>query len=292
MNLCSATILAALFLALAVPASAFAQNPAAEAQPSGPPKDQTEAADYANAKKVADPTRRAEALEAFVKRYPNSSAKILALEWAVNAYHQAGNGARTLELARHVLGEQPESVRAMAAYVQQARAMGDQGPDDAREFAMQGLPALAAWQKPWDLTQDDFLRLQSEMTGTFTSAIAYYAMIGRDLGTARMYFQQALLSDPMSLEDNYSLGLVDIEMQPIDPVGFWYIARSIHLAKAAKNGGDSFIASYARLKYAQFHGDMQGWDEIVKRAANQTTLPEDFTVPQNAPPAAPDNPQE
>ena len=93
MNLCSATIVATLFLALAVPASAFAQNPAAEAPPSGPPKDQTEAADYANAKKVADPTRRAEALEAFVKRYPNSSAKISALEWAVNAYHQAGKVA-------------------------------------------------------------------------------------------------------------------------------------------------------------------------------------------------------
>jgi hypothetical protein len=126
------------------------------------------------------------------------------------------------------------------------------------------------------------------MTPVFTSAVAYFAMIGRDLATARMYYQQSVLLNPMSLEDTYSLGLVQLELQPMDPAGFWYIARSIHLAKTAKSGDEGFIASFGRLKYAQFHGDTQGWDEIVKRAAGETTLPENFSV---APLSAPDEQQ-
>jgi hypothetical protein len=131
------------------------------------------------------------------------------------------------------------------------------------------------------MTEEEYGRLRGEMTAVLTSAVGYYAMIGRDLGTARMYYQQALQVNPMSLEDTYSLGLVELEMQPLDPAGFWYIARAIHLAKSAKTGSEAFIANYARVKYANFHGDMQGWDDIVKFAANQTTIPDDFTVTQS-----------
>lgn len=285
MKLCIVLTAAALLPALAAP-RVLAQDPStAEPQQNAQPKhNPAEDADYANARKVADPARRAEALESFVKRYPNSGMKVEAWEWAMAAYQQAGNAAKAVELAQRILELEPQNVRALYVYVAQARAMGDQGPDDARELAMQGTLALNAWMKPQDMPDAEYATLRGQMAATFTSAVAYYAMVGRDLGTARMYYQQALLVNPMSLEDTYSLGLVEVEMQPPDPAGFWYIARAIHLAKAAKNGSETFIANYGRLKYAEFHGDLGGWAEIVTRAANETTIPDDFTVGQSSPP--------
>ena len=287
MKLYTVLIASALLTTLpATPSLAQDQPPTEAQQNARPPRNPAEGAEYSSARKVADPVRRAEALEAFAKHYPSSDLKVDALEWAVAAYQQAGNPTKVFDLAKRILEIEPQSVRAMAAYVAQARAMGDQGPDDARDMAMQGTLGLTAWQKPEEMTEEEYGRLRGEMTAVLTSAVGYYAMIGRDLGTARMYYQQALMVNPMSLEDTYSLGLVELEMQPLDPAGFWYIARAIHLAKSAKTGSEGFIANYARVKYANFHGDMQGWDDIVKFAANQTTIPDDFTVTQGT---SPDN---
>lgn len=274
---------AALLPALTAPPAPAQDQAVAEAQQSErPQRDPAEAADYTNARKVVDPARRAEALEAFVKRHPNSGLKVDALEWAMAAYQQAGNTAKAGELAKRTLEGDAQNVRALYVYVAQARALGDQAPDDARESAMQGLLALNAWQKPEDMADAEYEKLRQEMTATFTSAIAYYAMLGRDLATARMYYQQALVVNPTSLEETYCLGLVEIEMQ--DPAGFWYIARAIHLAKSARNSSENFMANYGRLKYAQFHGSMEGWADVLTRAANETTLPEDFTVAQTPTP--------
>ena len=285
MKLCVVLMAAALLPAL--PATPVLAQDAApdEAQQNVPPKrNPAEDAEYANARKVADPARRAEALENFVKRYPNSEMKVEAWEWAMAAYQQTGNAAKAGDLAKRILEIQPQSVRALYVYVAQARALGDQAPDDAREAAMQGMLSLNAWQSPEGMPDAEYTRLRGEMTATFASASAYYAMVGRDLGTARMYYQQALQVNPMSVEDTYSLGLVEMEMQPLDPAGFWYIARAVHLAKSARNGSESFIANYGRVKYAQFHGSLEGWAEIVTRAANETTIPDDFTVGQSSPP--------
>lgn len=262
----------------APPAPAQDQATAETQQNERPQRDPVDTADYANARKVADPARRADALESFVKRHPSSGLKVNALEWAMAAYQQAGNTAKAGELAKRILEGDAQNVRALYVYVAQARALGDQGPDDARDSSMQGLLALNAWQQPEDMTEAEYTKLRQEMTYTFTSAIAYYAMVGRDLATARMYYQQALVVNPTSLEETYCLGLVEIEMQ--DPVGFWYIARAIHLAKTARNGSENFMANYGRLKYAQFHGSMEGWADVLARAASETTLPEDFTVVQ------------
>jgi hypothetical protein len=278
---------AALLPALSAPSVIAQDQAAAEIQQKERPQtDPTEAADFANARRVADPARRAEALEAFVQHHPNSGQRIDALVGAMAAHQQAGNAAKAGELAKRVLEADAQNVRALYVYVAQARAAGDQAPDDARDLAMQGLLALNAWQKPEDMTDAEYTNLHREMTATFTSAIAYFAMLGRDLATARMYYQQALAMNSTSLEETYCMGLVEIEMH--DPAGFWYIARAIHLAKAARNSSDLFMANYGRLKYAEFHGSMEGWADIVKNAATQTTMPDDFTVAPSG--AEADNP--
>jgi len=277
----------AMLPALAAPC-AVAQNAPAEAQQAPRQRDPAEAAEYANARRVADPARRAEALEAFVKRFPNSDTKVDATEFAMLAYQQAGNASRSFEMAQRVIESEPQRVRALSVYVAQARAQGDLGPDNAREYAMQGLQMLNSWTKPADLTDAEFAKLQADMAATFNSSVAYFAMVNNDLSTARIYFQQAILFNPQSAEDTFSLGLVDVENDPVDAVGFWYIARAINLAKASKSGSENLIINYGRLRYAQFHGKLEGWTEIVKNAANQTTLPDEFTVAPSG--AATDNP--
>jgi hypothetical protein len=97
--------------------------------------------------------------------------------------------------------------------------------------------------------------------------------------------------DPASLQDVYQLAVADLEMKPLDPSGFWYCARAIHLAEGAGNdkAADGFVL-YCKAQYARFHGAQDGWDALVAASAAQSALPGDFAkqiAPAPAQQAAP-----
>src|SRR5882757_3547289 len=140
---------------LAFATTAFAQTDATQ-QPQGAAqqktiKDPTEYNAYITATGLTDPNQKAAALEAFVQQYPNSVVKEDALAAAMAAYQQAGNLAKSAEVAGRILQANPNNVPALAVsvYTKRAQAVNTQNLamlNEAGELAVRGLNALQNWQ--------------------------------------------------------------------------------------------------------------------------------------------------
>jgi tetratricopeptide (TPR) repeat protein len=270
-------LLLILALALGVAASGVrAQAPAAVQNPA-------EQAAYTNAINIKDPTKRAETLEIFLAWYPNSVLRIDAYEQVMAAWQTAGNPAKADATATKLLQIDPDNVRALAnrAYVGRTRAMSGEPAAlaSAAAAAERGIAAMAKWPKPAAVSDGDFARTKSQMIAIFDGTLGFAALQAKDYAKARTHYLAAVTVDPDNLADVYQLSVAQLEMQPSDPLGFWYGARAIAIARAAKNDqAASGIDRYVRSRYHRYHGSEEGWDALVTRvAAGEKMPPDGFT---------------
>jgi len=239
-------------------------------------KDGAEYKDYISALNIADPGIKAGAMEAFVAKYPASIVKIDALEQAMSAYQRAGNTAKLEEIANRILEIQSDHVRALAILTLLRRTRATQGDATAlAEGARRGLDALANWAKPAELSDDSFVAMRKQMTAIFNGALGFTMLQAKDFASARHYYQIALASDPNNLQDVYQLGIADLQSEPMELDGLWYIAKATALAKNNEAAQQS-ISAYGKARYKKYHGSEDGWQELVARAAAETAPPPDF----------------
>lgn len=238
-------------------------------------RDPAEYSAYTAAINMRDPARKADALEAFVRLYPDSVVKIDALEHAMAAYQQSGNTAKLEETAKRVLALQPNSVRALAIITYLGRSNGAER--DVCGNAQKGLQEMQRWQDPEGIPEVESHKLRVQMAAIFNGAAGFCALQAKNYAAARDYYVKALQANPNNMVDSYQLGITDLEMNPMDANGFWYIAKAMNLAQAqGNNDASQGMESYAKTKYSKYHGGESGWDQIVKQAAGQSAPPPDF----------------
>jgi hypothetical protein len=242
-------------------------------------KNPAEYNDYISALNIADPGIKAAAMEAFVAKYPGSAVKIDALEQAMAAHQRAGDTARLEDNAASILQLQPDNVRALAIATFLRRGRATQG--DAKALAdmlagaRRGLDALPNWTKPPDMADDAFAAMRKQMTAIFAGAIGFGTLQTKDYAKARAYYQMAFAADPNNLQDVYQLAIADLQMEPIDVDGLWYIAKATTLAKG-NDAAQQRIVAYGKARYRKFHGSEDGWDELIAQATAQAAPPADF----------------
>jgi len=270
-------LLLILALTLVVATSAArAQAPAAVQNPA-------EQAAYTNAINIKDATKRAETMEIFLAWYPNSVLRIDAYEQVMAAWQSAGNPAKADATATKLLQIDPDNLRALAnrAYVGRTRAMSGEPAALAPAVAAaeRGIALMPKWPRPATLSDGDFARTKAQMIAIFDGTLGFAALQAKDYAKARTYYLAAVNADPDNLADVYQLSVAQLEMQPSDPLGFWYGARAVAIARAAKNDqAASGIDRYVRSRYHRYHGSEEGWDALVTRvAAGEKTPPEGFT---------------
>jgi hypothetical protein len=218
-------------------------------------------------------------MEAFVAKYPGSVVKVDALEQGMAAYQRAGNAPKVEETANSVLALQPDNVRALAIVTFLRRGRATQG--DAKALADMlagaelGLQALPLWPKPADMADDMFAAMRRQMTAIFAGAIGFGTLQTKDYAKARAYYLMALAGDPANLQDVYQLAIADLQMEPIDVNGLWYIAKAITLAEG-NDAAQQRIVTYGKARYKKYHGSEDGWDELVRQAGAQAAPPADF----------------
>jgi hypothetical protein len=78
------------------------------------------------------------------------------------------------------------------------------------------------------------------------------------------------------LQDVYQLGISELETSPLDPDGFWYVAKAIRLAQGNAATQKS-IENYGKAKYRVYHGTDDRWDQIVVSALKQSSPPAGFS---------------
>jgi tetratricopeptide (TPR) repeat protein len=269
------------FLSIVVMIHVLAAS-AALAQQTKVIKDSAEYNAYILALKRTVPAQKASAMEAFLKRYPNSVVKVDALEQAMQAYQQLGSQNDVESTARRILAIDKENVRALAVVVFLERVNVTQAGDDAavaqlRADSERGLTALPKWAKPAELKDAEFTSLKTQMTGIFAGAAGFAALKAKDYPGAQKFYREAVALGPDDLQNVYQLSIAELEPSPPNPDGFWHIARAMHLADAAKNApAVQSMERYGKAKYVRFHGGDDGWDAVVQQAAASAELPKDF----------------
>lgn len=241
-----------------------------------------EQAAYNKALAIKDATQRAQAMEIFLAWYPNSVLRTDAYEQTMAAWQSAGSPAKADATAAKLLQIDPDNVRALAnrAYVGRTRAMSGE-PDalaPAVEASRRGVAALAKWSKPDGISDSDFSRTKMQMFAIFDGTLGFAALQAKDYEKARAYYLEAVGVEPDNLADVYQLAVSQLELQPSDPLGFWYGARAVAIARAAKSDqAASGIENYVRSRYQRYHGSEDGWDKVVAAVATgQKTPPDGF----------------
>jgi tetratricopeptide (TPR) repeat protein len=244
-------------------------------------KDPVEYNAYIAALNTQDPAQRAAAMDVFITQYPGSVVKIDALEQAMAGYQQAGNQAKVASAASRLLELDPANVRALAIVTFLNRSLASQGDAkalaDVRANAERGLKALPAWQKPEGVSDADFEKMRKQMAAIFHGAAGFAALQAKDYPAARDHYTKSIENDPSNLQDVYQLAVTELEMKPLDPNGFWYVAKAFQLAQGNAAAQKS-IADYGKAKYRRYHGGEDGWDQLATAAANQAGPPADFSV--------------
>ena len=247
-------------------------------------KDPAEYNAYITALNAQDAEAKAAAMEAFVSRYPASVVKMDALEQAMAAYQQASNTNKVGQTAERILQIDPVNLRALAVATFTKRATATTNNDakmaqDVGDLAERGLAALPDWPKPEGLTDADFQKLRDQMAAIFHGAAGFAALQAKNLDVARDSYLKSLQIDPANMQDVYQLSIADLQMTPLDPVGFWYAAKAVTLAQMQKNPtAANSIAAFGKAMYHRYHGDVEGWDKLVASTAGQTEPPANFAV--------------
>lgn len=263
--------------------------PAGQQQQKKEIKDPAEYNAYVNAVQTQDPTQRAAGLESFLQTYPNSVMKTDALELLLGSYQQSGNAQKSVETAQRILQAEPNNLTALAllAYINRTQGLGG-GPNalpmiqQAAQYGQTGLQALQTAQKPEGINDADWQKRKVTFTSIFNAAIGTAALNSKDYPTAQKALLESVNNSPnpqqQSFIDVYQLALSYLEPKPIVVDGLFWIARAAALAQQQNPQAVQQVQSYGRSKYLRYHGNEQGWQELLQAAATQQTLPQGFTV--------------
>lgn len=241
--------------------------------------DPTEFKTYMDALHVKDPAARGAAMEQFVARYPHSAALAVALQQAMGAYQAAGNGAKVEEIAGRLIKLDPKNVQALAILT--FAKMNEGTPSsiaEAEELAERGLKLLPGWKSEPGVTKAQFATMHRETNAVFYDAIGLHDLLVKDYAAAREPLRRSLELKHGTFVENYRLAVAELEMKPTDPEGFWYIAKSIDLARSQNPDAAGKIEPYGSEKYRAYHGSMDGWDALLVRVAREKAPPKRFTV--------------
>ena len=230
--------------------------------------------------------------EAFLQKYPNSFMKGDVLVRLMSAYAQSNDMAKAADTARKVLEVDPDSLDALAflSYVFPF-TYNDKDPDKDAKLsradgdARHGLDVLQKFQKPANVTDEQFKQAVAPKRAIFNGAVGFVALQRKDYATSITALKAAATDNPSDVYTFYRLGLAYLYSTPPDSDhALWYIARAVALAQAAKNPAADDINAFLKRAYVNYHGTDTGLTDIITQAATSVDPPDGFKVaPLEAP---------
>lgn len=281
-------LLVTLLLVTAV--FAMAQNqPAPAGQQPAPQKkviqDPAEYNAYVAAVGNQDAAARAAALEAFVVSYPKTVMKEDALEAILKAYLTANQAQKAVDAGQRLLAVNPNNLTALALVSYLDRALAQQGGPNAAQqlteagqLAVHGLQVLPNAPKPEGVTDEQWAKNKNDFKTIFLGSAGHAALQAKDYPAAQQNLRAAVDANPADLMNVYLLSLAELEQKPIQVEGLFWIARATALAQQQAPGMVPNLTKYGKNKYQRYHGDAEGWDQLLADAATKTTVPAGFTV--------------
>lgn len=248
---------------------------------------------YMDAHGEKDPQTKIKKLDDFVMKFPMSALTLYIYGDYYITYYSLKNYPQTiayvdklLALPNVDLGTKLQSL----GYRAQAMLYGSgekplQTPEaftKAKDAAAQGLQTLNQWQKPQNMSDDQF-GTNKKGLGILFNSVAGIAESGlKDYKSAADSYKAVLALDPNDAVTHFRLGVAYLqEMPPAAPDGFWELSRSI----ALKGPGEAQVRTYLRnqlLHYQQPSCDKLADDEMnqmITLAATSTDRPASMVIP-------------
>ncbi len=248
-------------------------------------KDQAEYNAYMSALRQTDPAAKAAAFESFLQQYPNTVMKPEALEGEMVGYNQAGNPQKTIEAANQLVQVDPTNVAALGILADYERKMAQSGTDPqknlalAAQHAQAGMQALQSKPKPEGMSDPDYQKLTTTLSGIFNGALGISALQNKDYATAQQDLRKAAEVSPNDYSLVYPLALSYLQAQPPQYVdGLFFLARAVDLASAASPQTAAQIAKYGQGQYTKYHGSPEGWDQVLAAAKASPVPPPGFAI--------------
>ena len=253
----------------------FSQDVSVKSATSG---DSVDCKAYMAALQLADPRAKLLALKSFITRHPDTKLKTNVLVEIMLVYREKGDSLVALKQAiADVLLSDANDVRALAVAVDIGRHEMDNANWPAQ--ALQGVKALESWSKPDCMSSTEFEKARREAGRILYPAAGAAALQAHDYSGARDYYGKAQKLEPDEAQSLFQLGIAELEIRPIDVKGFWHIAKAVNVARKQLNQpAAESIAVYGKRKYKAYRGTETGWDDLIKDAANQPTVPDGFSV--------------
>jgi hypothetical protein len=175
----------------------------------------------------------------------------------------------------------PDNTRALVLLAYNERAA--QKWADAKQHAEKGLQALAKMPKADGVSDADFAKQKTQLSGLLNGVAGFSALQLKDYVSAQKYLRPAVEGDPNNVENVYPLALSYLTATPSDDVnGLFFIARAANLVSDPK-GKDS-IVKFGHNRYVKYHGNEQGWDDLLAQTKSTPVPPAGFTIAQYVPP--------
>jgi tetratricopeptide (TPR) repeat protein len=241
---------------------------------------------YQQATSQTDPSAKAQALEDFLKNYPQSVVKKNVLDDLIDTYQQLGKADEELSAASRLLQVDPTYMKAIYVSVLLKRSQclrtGDaQVCGDAAALAQKGL----ALSKPANMSDDEWKKLTTATFPTFHSAIATDAYTAKkDYQTAiNEYKTELMMYSPQQTQQGQglvdTLQLAETYAKPgptrDEVLAVWFYARAWNFAPPAYKAQ---IEPKLEYWYKRFHGNLDGLDAIKAAAATSLFKPETVEV--------------
>lgn len=245
-----------------------------------------------------DPQKKIALAEAFLNKFADSDFKDLVYFAMMQAYQQLGNVARALEAGKKGLEANPDNldVLTLDAYLFPFGFKADDAGASselsrAESNAKHGLAILEKTQKPEGVSEDQFSQAIKARRAVFSNLAGFVALQRKDYPAAIASLRVGVEDNPADVGGNYRLGVAYVLSSPPDyNNGFWCLARSVALARAARAANVADIENYLKQSYVNYHGNEEGLADIIAQAAASPTPPEGFVVEAVKPPEPTGNP--
>ncbi len=241
-----------------------------------------------------DPQNKITLLDGFIAGYPESALLPYVYRDYYLTYYAQKNYPKTIEYVDLLLslGDKIDRGTRLESLVARSQAFfagsdeeGLKTPEalaKTHDAASEGLKTLAQWQKPEQMTDDQYAAQKKSIGLLFNSVAGLSASQMRNYKAASASYRAALVLDPDDALTHYRLGVALLQDTPaMVNEGVWQLARSI----AMKAPGEQQIRSYLRsqvLNYQQVGCERlvdEEINELLTLAESSGERPQSFELP-------------
>jgi tetratricopeptide (TPR) repeat protein len=236
-----------------------------------------------------NPQTRLDKLNQWKTKYPTTDFMAERRNLFLTTYAAVGQAPNALNEAKEILAADPKDFTALywttilAPQQQPSPDSIDQATKAANALLNGGLDTqFAADKKPANVTDAQWKTARQAVEAAAHKTLGWAAMQQKNWDQAEAEFQKSLALDPNDGTVDYYLGtVIASEKKPEKiPTALFYFARA-----AVYDGPNSLapqgrqqVLTYVQNQYKNYHGNMDGFDQLQAQAKANPNPPADFKI--------------